>query len=339
MRPISKMLVTGGLGFIGSNFIGMIQRSREQYELVNIDAETYAATPSKILRNGSHHYDYVKGNICDRDLMWNLIKGFKPDVIVHFAAETHVDRSVRRAEDFIQTNINGVQTIIEVMRGCDSKALLVYVSTDEVYGSLAAHECPSYDNDIPLPNNPYSVSKLCAELLLRAAHRASGLQYVITRCTNNYGPGQNREKLIPLLVEKAVKGEPLPLYGDGLHIRDWIHVDDHCSALLAVAERGEPQTVWNVGASNERTNMDVAKDILRITGSSSEIKLVADRPGHDRRYAINASTIRNQLGWKPERTTGESFEETIKWYMQETMARRRESEPTASSSASATKTS
>jgi dTDP-glucose 4,6-dehydratase len=307
-----KLLVTGGAGFIGSNFIRHIL-SRRGFQVVNFDLLTYAGNLQNLagLQAGDN-YRFIRGDIASREQVAGALDpGI--DAIVHFAAESHVDRSILDASAFVRTNVLGTQNLLETARR-EGISRFIQVSTDEVYGSLPSGG--KFTEDSPLaPNSPYAASKAAADLLARAYHRTYGLAVVTTRCGNNYGPHQFPEKLIPLMVSNALDDEPLPLYGDGLHTRDWIHVLDHCRALEAILLEARDWAVYNIGADGERTNLEVARRILGILGKSEDlISFVADRPAHDRRYAVDSSRLRLELGWSPRIRFEEGLDETVRWY-------------------------
>ena len=307
-----KLLVTGGAGFIGSNFIRHIL-SRRGFQVVNFDLLTYAGNLQNLagLQAGDN-YRFIRGDIASREQVAGALDpGI--DAIVHFAAESHVDRSILDASAFVRTNVLGTQNLLETARR-EGISRFIQVSTDEVYGSLPSGG--KFTEDSPLaPNSPYAASKAAADLLARAYHRTYGLAVVTTRCGNNYGPHQFPEKLIPLMVSNALDDEPLPLYGDGLYTRDWIHVLDHCGALEAILLEGRDGAVYNIGADGERTNLEVARRILGILGKSEDlISFVADRPAHDRRYAVDSSRLRLELGWSPRIRFEEGLDETVRWY-------------------------
>jgi dTDP-glucose 4,6-dehydratase len=310
-----KILVTGGAGFIGSNFIRFLLQSGRNYRIVNLDKLTYAGNLENLADlNQSPNYEFVRGDICDGKLMDRLL-GDGVEGVVNFAAESHVDRSLYEPNVFIQTNVVGVQILLHAgMRHKIKK--FVQVSTDEVYGSLGAQD-PKFREDFPLaPNSPYSASKAAGDLLARSYFKTYGFPVVVTRCSNNYGPYQFPEKLIPLFVTNAIEDRPLPVYGDGLNVRDWIHVEDHCRALELVLEKGKPGEIYNVGGEAERTNLEITKHILQIIEKpESLMHYVIDRPGHDRRYAIDFSKIEREIGWKPLYSLEEGLEQTVRWYM------------------------
>jgi dTDP-glucose 4,6-dehydratase len=309
-----KLLVTGGAGFIGSNFIQYMIRKYPSYEIVNVDLLTYAGNLENLRSiEGKSNYKFVKADITDRDAMDSVFKlGF--DAVLNFAAETHVDRSIISPEIFVRTNIVGTQTLLELAKEYKI-GKFVQISTDEVYGKLG--ETGVFTEETPLsPNSPYSASKAGADLLVRAYHETYGLNVNITRCSNNYGPYQFPEKLIPLMICNALEDKPLPVYGDGLHVRDWLHVEDHCRAVDLVLHKGARGEVYNIGGNNERTNLEVVKAILAELGKpESLIRFVKERPGHDRRYAIDATKIRSELGWKPKIDYETGIRETIRWYL------------------------
>lgn len=317
-----KLLVTGGAGFIGSNFIRYMLRRYPHYRIMNLDLLTYAGNLENLRDIENHpHYQFVQGDICDRELVEALVAGKRTvgvsrgpvDVIVNFAAESHVDRSITEPDIFIRTNVLGTQVLLEAARKCNVKKY-VQISTDEVYGTLG--ETGRFTEETPLaPNSPYSSGKAGADLLVRAYHETYGLCVNITRCSNNYGPYQFPEKLIPLMITNALEDEKLPVYGDGGHVRDWLHVADHCAAIDLVIHKGKAGEVYNVGGNNERTNIGIVKQILSLLNKPENlIRFVPDRPGHDRRYAIDAAKIRAQLGWMPKYTFETGIRETVKWY-------------------------
>ena len=312
-----KILVTGGAGFIGSNFIRYMLHMYPHYEIINLDKLTYSGNLENLKDVSSQtRYGFVKGDICDKKLMDNLIKD-KVDIVVNFAAETHVDRSIMDSSIFIDTNVMGTHVLLEAaLRHSVQK--FIQISTDEVYGSLGPE---GYFTEVtPIsPRSPYSASKASADLLVEAFHHTYGLPTVITRCSNNYGPYQFPEKLIPLFVTNALADIPLPVYGDGLNVRDWLHVEDHCSAIALVIEKGKEGETYNVGGNCEKTNLEITETILQVLGKpKSLIKFVKDRPGHDRRYAIDSTKIQRELGWSPGFGFREGMEKTVQWYMDNT---------------------
>ena len=308
---MERILVTGGAGFIGSNFIRYMLE-RHSYSIINLDALTYCGNLEN-LRDVEDHprYTFIRGSITDRELVNRIIRDV--DAVINFAAESHVDRSIQDPEIFIKTNVLGTQTLLEASRR-EGIERFIQISTDEVYGSA---ETGYFTEETPLaPNSPYSASKAAADLMVRAYHRTYGLPVNITRCSNNYGPYQFPEKLIPLMITNALEDRPLPVYGDGMNVRDWLHVEDHCSAIDLVLHHGREGEVYNIGGNNERRNIDIVKLILReLEKDESLIRFVEDRPGHDRRYAIDATRIRNELGWKPRYSFREGIRETINWYI------------------------
>ena len=308
------ILVTGGCGFIGSNFVRHMLSS-SGHRIVNIDKLTYAGNLENLKDLEDHErYTFMRGDIAQgSDLERAFEKGV--DWVINFAAESHVDRSIIDPDSFVKTNIVGTYRLLEEARKRGVERFL-QVSTDEVYGSLG--QTGKFREDTPLaPNSPYSASKASADMLASAYHKTFGLPIMITRCSNNYGPFQFPEKLIPLLISNALEERDLPIYGDGLNVRDWIHVKDHCAALAMVLEKGVPGNIYNVGAENERTNIEIVRLILDIVGKpASLIKYVKDRPGHDRRYAIDNTKIARDLGFKPSVDFAAGMEETVKWYME-----------------------
>ncbi|AGE23890.1 dTDP-glucose 4,6-dehydratase [Geobacillus sp. GHH01] len=310
-----NLLVTGGAGFIGSNFVRYILEKYPNYKVVNYDLLTYAGNLENLKDVENHpNYTFVKGDINNRELVDYLVKTHEIDVIVNFAAESHVDRSITDPDIFVKTNVLGTQALLDVAKANDVKKY-VQISTDEVYGTLG--ETGYFTEETPLaPNSPYSASKAGGDLLVRAYHETYGLNVNITRCSNNYGPYHFPEKLIPLMITNALEGKELPIYGDGQNIRDWLHVKDHCAAIDLVIHKGRPGEVYNIGGHNERTNNEIVHLIVEKLGVSKDlIKYVADRPGHDRRYAIDPTKIMTELGWKPQYTFEKGIVETIQWYI------------------------
>jgi dTDP-glucose 4,6-dehydratase len=310
-----KILITGGAGFIGSNFIRLVLRENPDYEIVNLDALTYAGNLENLKEFEAHpRYRFIKGDIRDSSLV-NEVMDSGIEAVVNFAAESHVDRSIDDPENFLQTNIMGTAVLLEAARGHQIKCLL-QVGTDEVYGSLGPEEVSKEDSPLK-PNSPYSASKAAADLLARSYFKTFGLPVVITRSSNNYGPFQFPEKLIPLFITNALEDRPLPLYGDGLNRRDWIHTEDNCRGILLCLEEGRPGETYNIGGDNERTNIEITEMILDLLKKpKSLIRFVKDRPGHDRRYALDSSKIQKELGFEPEHDFAKGIEDTIEWYKQ-----------------------
>ena len=311
-----KILVTGGAGFIGSNFVRYMVKKYPNYQIVNLDLLTYAGNLENLKDvENLPNYKFVKGDIADREFIDKLFDTEKFDYVVNFAAESHVDRSITDPGIFVRTNIQGTQVLLDAAKRINVKKYL-QVSTDEVYGTLGKDGY--FTEETPLaPNSPYSASKAAADFLVRAYHKTYGLPINITRCSNNYGPFHFPEKLIPLMIINALHDKDLPVYGDGLHVRDWLYVEDHCEAIDVVLHKGIVGEVYNIGGNNEWTNIDIVKTILNILGKpESLIKFVKDRPGHDRRYAIDATKIRTQLGWTPKHTFETGIKETVQWYLE-----------------------
>ncbi|GIO12267.1 dTDP-glucose 4,6-dehydratase [Cohnella xylanilytica] len=312
-----NLLVTGGAGFIGSNFVHYIAEKYKDYRIVNLDLLTYAGNLENLKDlEGNPQYTFVKGDIANRELVDHLVKSFEVDAILNFAAESHVDRSISEPDVFIKNNILGTQALLDVYkmnRGRVKK--YVQISTDEVYGSLG--ETGYFTEETPLaPNSPYSASKAGADLIVRSYFETYGLNVNITRCSNNYGPYHFPEKLIPLMITNALENKPLPVYGKGDNVRDWLHVKDHCSAIDLVLHKGRPGEVYNIGGHNERTNIEIVELIVEKLGKpKSLITFVEDRLGHDKRYAIDPTKIMNELGWKPSYTFDTGIAETIDWYL------------------------
>jgi len=308
-----KLLVTGGAGFIGSNFIHHILSEHHDWEITSLDKLTYAGNLENLKDiENNPHYRFVKGDIADRELVNTLLQE-RIDVIVNFAAESHVDRSILDASPFIETNIKGTQTLLEGARQYQT-GKFIQVSTDEVYGST---EAGKFTEQSPLsPNSPYAASKTAADLLCHACWKTYQLPVIITRCSNNLGPFQFPEKLIPLAVTNALENKLIPIYGDGLNVRDWIYVLDHCRALDLAIQKGKSGEVYNIAASQEKTNLELIHKLLDIMGKPrSLITFVTDRPGHDRRYALDASKITRELGWKPAYSFEEALTTTVNWYL------------------------
>ncbi|HRU07235.1 MAG TPA: dTDP-glucose 4,6-dehydratase [Candidatus Brocadiia bacterium] len=310
------MIVTGGCGFIGSSFVRLVLAERQDWAVTVLDKLTYAGNLENIspLLN-DNRLQFVKGDVCDAGLVGRLMDGAA--AVVHFAAESHVDRSIHDPRPFLETNVIGTATLLAAARNVPGLRHL-QVSTDEVYGSLG--ETGHFTEQSPLQaNNPYSASKASADLLVRAYHRTFGLDTIITRCDNNYGPRQFPEKVIPLFIANAMENKPLPLYGDGLNVRDWIYVEDHCRAILLALEKGRAGEVYNIGAGHEITNLELARSILAALGKpESLIQFVKDRPGHDRRYAIDPSKTKKELGWQAAVAFKEGIARTVRWYQENT---------------------
>lgn len=319
------LLVTGGAGFIGSNFIRYYLRRHRQGAVVNLDALTYAGNLENVADcEGDERYRFIKGDITDPQaveqafLLAEQQLGGVVTAVVHFAAESHVDRSIAEAGAFVRTNVLGTQVMLEAARRHGVERF-IQVSTDEVYGSLPLDDPEArFEESTPLaPNSPYAASKAAADLLARAYWRTYGLPVIITRCSNNYGPYQFPEKLIPLMISNALEEKPLPVYGDGRNVRDWIYVEDHCRGIEAALERGRPGEVYNFGGHAEMSNLDVVRAILRLVGKpESLITFVADRPGHDRRYAMRTEKAERELGWRPRWSFEEGLAATVEWYVE-----------------------
>lgn len=313
---MKKLLVTGGAGFIGGNFIHYVLEKYPHYQLYNLDALTYAGDLTKhsaIESLGNYHF--IKADITNEQEMMRLFEKERFDFVVHFAAESHVDRSISEPSIFVQTNVLGTQVLLEAARNVDISKF-VHVSTDEVYGELDLDPTTFFTEETPLkPNSPYSASKASSDFLVQAYHHTYGIPMNITRCSNNYGPYHFPEKLIPLTISRVLNDENVPVYGDGQNIRDWLHVMDHCAAIDVVLHKGVDGEVYNIGGHNERTNLQVVKTIIQALGKSEQlIEFVEDRLGHDKRYAINPSKI-EQLGWKPKYTFNSGINQTINWYL------------------------
>ena len=327
------ILVTGGAGFIGANFI-LDWFAQSDEEIINLDNLTYAGNLENLASlKGDKRHIFIKGDIRDSSLIINLLAKFKPRAIINFAAESHVDRSIEEPDSFIQTNIVGTFRLLEATRGYwdeleknkKKEFRFLHVSTDEVYGSLSSKEKAFDENHRYEPNSPYSASKAASDHLIRAYHKTYGLPVLTSNCSNNYGPYQFPEKLIPLIIINALTNKPLPVYGDGQQIRDWLYVKDHCSAIQRVLEAGAPGETYNVGGWNEKPNIDIVHTICSLLETLSpqvdgrnykeQIIFVADRPGHDRRYAINSNKIKRDLGWEPAETFETGIHKTVKWYL------------------------
>lgn len=329
---MKTILVTGGAGFIGSNFVKYMLEKYPDYNIINIDALTYAGNLENLKNIGDKsNYTFIKTDIRDRDKIVDIFENNDVTTVVNFAAESHVDRSIEEPEAFLTTNIIGTQVLLDIAKkywkvNPDDKYCKEYkpsvkylqISTDEVYGALG--KTGMFVETMPLmPNSPYSASKASADLIVRAYHETFGIPINITRCSNNYGPYQFPEKLIPLMINNCLKEKDLPVYGDGMQVRDWLHVADHCSAIDTVLHKGVDGEVYNIGGNNEKANIEIVKLIISTLGKSEKlIKFVKDRPGHDRRYAIDNTKITTQLGWKPEYTFEQGMTETIQWYLDNT---------------------
>ena len=323
------ILVTGGAGFIGSNFVRYILETRPDCQVVNLDKLTYAGNLDNLSdvsqRWENKRYFFVRGDIADRSLVRRVFSGErtpKPQIVVNFAAESHVDRSIIDSTPFVETNIKGTQVLLDAAREFGVERF-VHVSTDEVYGSLPLGEGKFKEDDPLLPNSPYSASKAASDLLCRAYFKTHGFPVLVTRCCNNYGPYQFPEKLIPLMILNALEGKPLPIYGEGKNVREWIHVLDHCRALDFLIDHGEPGEIYNIGTGEERANIDMVRDLITqvafLAGRPLEelgslITFVKDRPGHDLRYALDSNKIR-KLGWSPRYSLDEGLKETVSWYL------------------------
>lgn len=310
------VLVTGGAGFIGSNFVRFVRAERPDWTIINLDALTYSGNLENLSDlEGDPLHRFVRADIRDFAAVRPLMNG--ADAVIHFAAESHVDRSIQDSSPFITTNVQGTQVLLDAARDAGVERF-VHVSTDEVYGSLPIDRPDlKFTEDSTLaPNSPYAASKAASDLLVRAAHHTFGLNTITTRCSNNFGPYQFPEKVIPLFVSNLIEGKPVPLYGDGANIRDWLHVLDHCEAILAALERGVPGEVYNIGGDNERSNLELTHEILRLMGAGDDmIQRVPDRLGHDRRYAIDSAKLQRELGWRPTRSEWPAaLEATVAWY-------------------------
>ena len=311
-----NVLVTGGCGFIGSNLVKYLRKQRPQWKLVNVDKLTYAGNLENLTDlEGDPQHVFVKADVGNREHMEHVMRQHGVEAVMHLAAESHVDRSILGPEAFTVTNVLGTQVLLEASRAVGIKRFLM-VSTDEVYGSLGP--TGAFTEESPLqPSSPYSASKTAADLLALAYAHTFGLDVVVTRCSNNYGRYQFPEKLIPLMVVNCIHDKPLPVYGDGAQVRDWLHVEDHCSALLLALEKGKKGQTYNIGGGAERKNIDIVKGILKRTGKpESLIKYVQDRPGHDRRYAIDPTKTKRELGWSPAHTFEQGLDDTVKWYLE-----------------------
>ena len=331
---MQNVLVTGGAGFIGSNFVHYLLKTRPGVKIVNLDALTYAGSRENLkeLSDPSRH-TFVHGDICDRELVGELLHAHRVDTLVHFAAETHVDRSILNPEPFLRTNIQGTYTLLEAARQywLVEKALpreevrFHHVSTDEVFGTLQPGDPPFSESTNYAPNNPYSASKAASDHLVRAYYHTYGMPISISNCSNNYGPYQFPEKLIPLMISNALAGQSLPIYGDGGQIRDWLFVEDHCEAILTIIHAGRPGETYNIGGNNQPTNLHLVNTLCEILDEcqpnspfiphASLVRHVADRPGHDRRYAMDITKIRDELGWQPRQSLASGLLKTVEWYL------------------------
>jgi dTDP-glucose 4,6-dehydratase len=313
-KTTREIFVTGGAGFIGSAFVRLLLEETADCKITNFDALTYAGNPDNVEGLDQARHRFVHGNIADAEVVHAAL-GENTQAIVNFAAESHVDRSIANAAEFLRTNITGTQVLLDAARARGVKRF-IQVSTDEVMGSLPEDEDAFFTEDSPFaPNSPYAASKAAAEHLVRAAHHTFGLDTVVTRCGNNYGPRQFPEKFLPLVLSNALNDEPIPGYGDGRNVRDWIYVEDHCRAIYLAMEEGRPGAVYNVGARNERNNIEVVESVLKtVAKPGSLIRFVKDRPGHDRRYAIDPTLIESELGWLPRETWETGLQKTIQWY-------------------------
>jgi dTDP-glucose 4,6-dehydratase len=325
-----SILVTGGAGFIGSNFI-LHWLAQEGSRVVNLDKLTYAGNPANLAElSDDNRYVFARGDINDADLVRDLLQRHKPAAIIHFAAESHVDRSIHNAQEFIRTNIEGTYQLLQVARQYwtglaeaeKQNFRFLHVSTDEVYGSLGPTD-PAFTEKTPFaPNSPYAASKASSDHLVRAFHHTYGLPTLTTNCSNNYGPYQFPEKLIPLMIHNATGGKPLPVYGDGLNVRDWVYVKDHCEAIRQVLSKGRVGECYNIGGNSEKSNIEVIHEICAVLSElkpgavyESLITYVKDRPGHDRRYAMDCAKIRSELGWTPSESFSSGLRKTVEWYL------------------------
>jgi len=325
---MKNLLVTGGCGFIGSNFIRyLLAQADFTGRIINVDKLTYAGNPENLAdiaeKQEKGRYLFLRGDICNREFLFHLFEAFKIDAVCHFAAESHVDRSIKRPDDFIRTNIEGTFNLLEAARGQgDSFEIFHHISTDEVYGSLGA--TGFFTEETPYrPNSPYSASKAASDHLVRAYHETYGLPTTISNCSNNYGPHQFPEKLIPLVILNAWEGKPLPVYGDGKNVRDWLYVRDHCEAIWRIMTRGRRGETYNIGGNCERENITIVKLICDLLDEVAPrerprhelITFVPDRPGHDRRYAIDFSKLARELGWMPQESFESGLQKTVDWYL------------------------
>ena len=316
MNGSQVLFITGGAGFIGSAFVRLVLEEFPDCVVVNFDALTYAGNLDNLDGLDTAHHRFVKGDIADKEAVLDALPP-DCDAIINFAAESHVDRSIANSAEFLRTNVVGTQALLDAARTRGVKRF-VQVSTDEVMGSLPENSSDCFTEQSGFaPNSPYAASKAAAEHLVRAAHHTFALDTVITRCGNNYGPRQFPEKFLPLMICNALNDEAIPIYGDGLNVRDWIYVEDHCRGILAALEKGRPGAVYNLGARNQQRNLNVAESVLAALGKpKSLLKFVVDRPGHDRRYAIDPSLAETELDWRPQETWQSGLEKTIKWYQE-----------------------
>lgn len=325
------ILVTGGAGFIGANFV-LDWIATEGSPVLNFDKLTYAGNPANLASlKGDNRYVFAQGDICDRTLIASLLQKHQPQAIVHFAAESHVDRSILGPGEFVQTNVVGTFSLLEEARAywsslaepAKSRFRFLHVSTDEVYGSLGSSDPAFSETTAYAPNSPYAASKAASDHLVRAYHHTYGMPVITTNCSNNYGPLQFPEKLIPLMILNALNGKPLPVYGDGKNVRDWLYVGDHCSGIRAALAKGRPGETYNIGGNSEKTNLEVVHAVCAILDElhpagaphAKLITYVKDRPGHDQRYAINAEKIRRELGWEPQERFEKGLRKTVEWYL------------------------
>lgn len=324
---MKNILITGGAGFIGANFVPYFLNAHSGYKIINLDLLTYAGNLENLKEVESHpRYQFIQGDICDRDLVERIFKEHNIEGVIHFAAESHVDNSISGPGQFIRTNITGTFTLIDVARlfwkGTPHR--FHHISTDEVYGTLG--ETGLFTETTPYaPNSPYSASKASSDLIVRSYHHTYGMNVVTTNCSNNYGPKQHNEKLIPTIIRKALSGEKIPVYGDGKNIRDWLYVEDHCTGIDLAYHKGKSGETYNIGGRNEKVNIDIVKEICSILDSkkpredkksyAEQIAFVTDRPGHDRRYAIDATKIENELGWRAKENFETGIKKTVDWYL------------------------
>lgn len=331
---MQNVLITGGAGFIGSNFVRYLLNAEPEVHIVNLDALTYAGSPQNLDDLPDHtRHEFIKGDICDRPLIDRLLRRYEIDTVVHFAAETHVDRSILGPDQFIQTNVVGTFTLLQAVKQywIEEKSFSLgeirfhHISTDEVFGSLEPDDPPWTEDTRYAPNSPYAASKAASDHLVRSYHHTYSLPITITNCSNNYGPHQFPEKLIPLMLLNALEGTALPVYGDGGQIRDWLYVDDHCDAIWTVLRKGTPGETYNIGGNNQPTNLVVVQALCEILDELAPdspyvphealIQYVADRPGHDRRYAMDISKIERELGWHPRQSLESGLLQTAQWYL------------------------